>query len=113
MTRSLLESYHDETRRAVLQQLMTYHRNPLFEDQGTPLRDFLIPGRMSVIVMNKMSDELRLIVVSALMWRLIASRVQASEAEKHLKIIEKLTPAERAGIGRGLEDSGTADVGGH
>ena len=27
--------YHDETRRAVLQQLMTYHRNPLFEDQGT------------------------------------------------------------------------------
>ncbi len=35
--------------------------------------------------MNKMSDELRLIVVSALMGGLIAARVQASEAEKHLK----------------------------
>lgn len=94
----LLESYHDETRRAVLQQLMTYHRNPLFEDQGTALRDFLDPGRMSVIVMNKMSDELRLIVVSALMRRLIASRVQASEAEKHLKIIEQLAPTEKQAL---------------
>ena len=91
----LLDTYHGETRRAVVQQLTTYHRNPLFEDQGTALRDFLTPGRMSVIVMNKMSDELRLIVVSALMRRLIASCVQASEAEKHLKIMEKLSPQER------------------
>lgn len=90
--RELLDTYHDETRRAVLQQLTTYHRNPLFEHEGTSLRDFLKPGRMSVIVMNKMSDELRLIVVSALMRRLMASRVQASEAEKHLKIIETLSP---------------------
>ena len=61
----LSTAYQDETRRAVLQQLMTYNRNPLFEEQGTTLQDFLDPGRMSVIVMNKMSDELRLIVVSA------------------------------------------------
>lgn len=93
--REILETYHDETRRAVLQQLMTYYRNPLFEHQGTPLQDFLKPGRTSVIVMNKMSDELRLIVVSAFMRRLIASRVQASEAEKHLKIIENLSSEER------------------
>jgi DNA helicase HerA-like ATPase len=101
--REILDTYHEETRRAVLQQLMTYHRNPLFEDQGTTLSDFLKPGRMSVIVMNKMSDELRLIVVSALMRRLIASRVQASEAEKHLKIIEKLSPQERQALERASE----------
>ena len=101
--RELLESYHDETRRAMLQQLMTYHRNPLFESQGTTLRDFLDPGRMSVIVMNKMSDELRLIVVSVLMRRLIASRVQSSEAEKHLKIIEKLAPADKLALEEALK----------
>ena len=94
----LLETYHGETRRAVLQQLTTYLRNPLFEDQGTSLREFLKPGRMSVIVMNKMSDELRLIVVSAMMRRLIASRVQASEAEKHLKIMENLSPQEKQAL---------------
>ena len=96
--RELVESYHDETRRAVMQQLKTYHRNPLFEADGTSLQEFLKPGRMSVIVMNKMSDELRLIVVSALLRRLIAARVQASEAEKHLKIIEKLTDDEKAAL---------------
>ena len=94
----LLSTYHDETRRAVVQQLTTYHRNPLFKDQGTTLRDFLAPGRMSVIVMNKMSDELRLIVVSALIRQLIASRIQASDAEKHLKIIENLSPQERLAL---------------
>jgi DNA polymerase III delta prime subunit len=51
---------------------------------------------LSVIVMNKMSDELRLIAVSALLRRLMASRVQASEAEKHLKILETLKPQEKA-----------------
>ena len=70
----------------------------VFKDRATSLRNSLKPGRMSVIVMNKMSDELRLIVVSALMRRLIASRVQASEAEKHLKIIEDFSPSERQAL---------------
>jgi DNA helicase HerA-like ATPase len=87
----LTSAYQTETRRAVLQQLMTFARNPLFVHQGTPLNEFLRPGRMSVIVMNKMSDELRLIVMAALLRRLIASRVRASEAEKHLKIFETLS----------------------
>lgn len=98
-------SYQSETQRAVLQQLMTYYRNPLFADQGTPLQEFLKPGRMSVVVMNKMSDELRLIVVSALMRRLISSRVQASEAEKHLKILDTLTPEEQGALEASLANS--------
>lgn len=103
--RELLETYHDETRRAVLQQLLTFHRNPLFEAQGTSLQDFLKAGQMSVIVMNKMSDELRLIVVSALMRRLIAARVVASEAEKHLKIIEHPSQTEKDSLDKLLVTS--------
>jgi len=94
----LTGAYQAETQRAVLQQLMTYHRNPLFEDQGTSLQDFLKPGRMSVIVMNKMSDELRLIVVAALLRRLIASRVRASEAEKHFEILDTMQPQAKAAL---------------
>ena len=99
------EAYHNETQRAVLQQLMTYRRNPLFDDQGTSLKEFLKPGRMSVIVMNKMSDELRLIVVAALLRRLIASRVQASETEKHLKIIENISEENRIALESSLSDA--------
>jgi len=101
----LTANYQAETRRAVLQQLSTYRRNPLFQDQGTPLQEFLKPGRMSVIVMNKMSDELRLIVVSALLRRLIASRVRASEAEKHLKLFDSLQSGERAALESSLKDA--------
>lgn len=94
----LTDTYHDETRRAIVQQFKTYRRNQIFEHQGTPLRKLLTPGHMSVVVMNKMSDELRLVVVSALMRRLIAARVQASEAEKHLKIQGKLSSPERLAL---------------
>jgi hypothetical protein len=45
--------------------------------------------------MNKMSDELRLVVVAAFLRRIIASRVRASEAEKHLQL-DSLTPEDKA-----------------
>src|SRR5581483_877851 len=97
--------YQSETRRGVLQQLLTYRRNPLFQDKGTPLHEFLKPGRMSVIVMNKMSDELRLVVVSAFLRRLISSRIRASEIEKHLKILDSLTDENRQEMEQSLHEA--------
>jgi ABC-type dipeptide/oligopeptide/nickel transport system ATPase subunit len=92
----LATTYASETRRALRQQLCTYERNPIFADDGTSLQDVLQPGRMSVIVMNKMSDELRLIVVAAFLRRLIASRIRASETEKHLKLLDNISASEQA-----------------
>ncbi len=97
--------YASETRRALRQQLGIYERNPVFADHGTPLTELCRPGRMSVIVMNKMSDELRLVVVSAFLRRLIALRVRASEAEKYLKIVASLTTEETAKLNALLADA--------
>ena len=94
----LQSSYQAETRRAVLQQLSTFRRNPLFQDEGTPLLDLLTPGRMNVLVMNRMSGPLRLVVLSALIRRLLDARTEASEAEKHLAIRPDLSSEERARI---------------
>lgn len=94
----LQANYQSETRRGVTQQLTTFRRNPLFQDEGTSLTDFLQPGHLSVIVMNRMSDELRLVVISALIRRIIADRIEASEHEKHLKIRPDLTDDERERI---------------
>lgn len=91
----LTDVYQSETRRAILQQLQTYRRNTLFHNQGTPLEEFLKPGTMSVIVMNKMSDELRLIVVTSLLRQLISTRIRTSEIEKNLKIAEDLSDEKR------------------
>jgi hypothetical protein len=60
---------------------------------------------MSVIVMNKMSDELRLIVGAAFLRRLIASRIRASETEKHLKLLESITDAQREKLKTALAEA--------
>lgn len=94
----LNDSYQSETRRAVIQQLTTYYRNPLFEDQGTPLSEMLCAGRMNVLVMSRMSGSLRLVILSALIRRLMDERMVASEMEKHLLIRNDLTIDERMQI---------------
>jgi len=99
-------SYQPETRRAVMQQLTTYLRNPLFDDEGAVLSDIVQAGCLSVIVMNRMSDELRLVLITALMRRIIAARIDASEYEKDLRIRGDLSPAKR----RELQDRLKASI---
>lgn len=103
--RELATTYAAETRRSLRQQLSTYERNPVFADEGTSLQDLLKAGRMSVIVMNRMTDELRLIVVAAILRRLISSRIRASETEKHLKLLDDIPPDEQMKLKRSLEEA--------
>lgn len=103
--RDLTTTYAAETRRALRQQLCTYEHNPIFADDGTSFQHLLQPGRMSVIVMNRMSDELRLIVVAAFLRRLIALRIRASETEKHLKLLENLSATDQAKLEATLKEA--------
>lgn len=103
--KELNDSYQPETRRAVIQQLTTYYRNPLFDDLGTPLSEMLYPGRMNVLVMSRMSGSLRLVILSALIRRLMDERMVASEMEKHLVIRPDLQEIERQQIKQKLDQS--------
>jgi hypothetical protein len=94
----LNQNYQPETRRAIIQQLTTYYRNPLFEEKGTPLFEMLTPGRMNVLVMSRMSASLRLVILSALIRRLMDERLVASEMEKHLLIRNDLSAQEKEQI---------------
>jgi len=87
----LQASYQAETCRAVLQQLTTYRRNPMFQGEGTPLMELLRPGRLTVLVMSRMSDELRYVVMSSLIRQIMDARIKASEAEKHLRLASDLS----------------------
>ena len=88
----LSQVYHSETRRALLQQLITFSRNPLFEKEGTKLEDLLKPGYSSIFLMHKISDDLRLIIVSSLIKKIIENRIEASEVEKHKIIAPESKP---------------------
>jgi len=79
-------SYQNETKRAVVQQLSVYARNPLFSPSGTDISELLKPGVMSVIAMNKLDDSLRLVLIISIIRRIMRARIVASEQEKDLLI---------------------------
>ncbi|HRT84123.1 MAG TPA: ATP-binding protein [Bacteroidales bacterium] len=119
----LLANYHSETRRAVLQQLSVYWRNPLFQPkrkipaalkwllekgevsekelkayeslEGTSLSSLLKPGQLSILLLHKMSDELRLVLIVSLIRKIMQARIETSEMEKNLRILPNLSDEER------------------
>ena len=101
----LCSSYQAETRRAVIQQLSVYKRNPLFAREGTLLADLLRPGALAVLPLNKLPDELRAILVTALIRKIIQARIDASEDEKDLKIRSDLTSEQRKGLAEALRQA--------
>lgn len=110
--------YHAETIRALNQQFSIYLRNPLFEprdgsikklresvkseidvenetlDQGTQINDLLKPGYLSILLLHKLSDDLRLILIVAIIRKIMQARIELSEIEKHMKISTKLSDDE-------------------
>ena len=98
-------AYQSETKRALTQQLTTYLRNPLFGNNGVGLRDLLKPGRLSVVVMNRMTAELRFALITSIVRRLMRSRIAASEIEKELTIRGDLDPRHRISLQARLEES--------
>jgi len=88
------DTYHPETRRALIQQLGSFARLTLFHSSGIELSELLVPGTMSVIVMNKLSDAMRFVLIVALIRKIMSSRIEASEAEKTLLIRDNITEQE-------------------
>lgn len=90
------EIYREDTCRAVLQRLRAYQVHPLFSREGTPLRQLLEPGRTSVLLLNRLPDDLRSVLVSVLVRRILRERSQTSEAAKDLMINPNLSAHERS-----------------
>ena len=82
--------YRSETRRAILQQLRAYQRHPIFYGDGTPLKDILKPGRIAVILLNRLPEDMRSVLVATLVRRIIQERAEASENIKDLMVNPEL-----------------------
>ena len=82
--------YRADTRRAIMQQLRAYERHPIFSGSGTPLRDLINPGRCSIVLINSLPEDLRGVLVSVIIKRLLQERAEASEIAKDLLINPKL-----------------------
>ncbi len=98
-------TYQSETRRAIVQQLTTYSRNPVFGEDGVGLRELLKPGYISVVVMNRMNTGLRFALITSIVRRLMRSRIAASEIEKELRIRGNMTQEQRLSLEAQLADA--------
>jgi DNA helicase HerA-like ATPase len=78
----ITNDYAPVTIRAVRQRLSAYEASPLFGSVGTTLRDLLQPGRLSVLLLSGVPDDVRLVVIYLTIRKLLQARAEASEAAK-------------------------------
>lgn len=91
--------YNPETIRALSQRLRAVSALTFFATTGgTNLCDLLIPGQLSVVLLNRLPDTLRSVLASVLMRRILAERSEASELNKQLKLNRKLSADETSAI---------------
>lgn len=97
--------YNPETIRALSQRLKAVSGLTFFDSvQATTLRDLLVPGQLSVVLMNRLPDTLRSVLASVLMRRILSERAEASELNKQLKLNRKLSDQERGLIQKRLSE---------
>lgn len=83
--------FREETIRAVLQRLSSYGTHPVFSSTGTALTEILKPGVLSIMLLNRLPEDLRMVLVAVLVRRIVAERAEASENTKDLLLNPEMT----------------------
>jgi hypothetical protein len=91
---AIVANYQDITRRSVRQRMMTYQGLALFTGGGTPLTDLLRPFRVSVLMLARVPDALKRVIVAVLLRRISRVRRDASLAQKRLDLDTALNQKE-------------------
>jgi DNA helicase HerA-like ATPase len=87
-------NYQDVTRRSVRQRMTSYQNLALFGGEGTPLTDLLRPFRVSVLMLARLPDALKRVIVAVLLRRIARERRDASLAQKRIDLDSSLEPTE-------------------
>ncbi|MGE3995931.1 MAG: ATP-binding protein [Variibacter sp.] len=89
-------NYNDNTIRSVRQRLETFRGLPLFQGSATDLTDLLKRERVSVLRLGRVPVELKNVIVSVLLSRVLRQRSDASFAQKRLDLQTNLSDAEKS-----------------
>lgn len=92
---TFVDSYDRSTVRAVRQRLESYARLPVFQGSPTTLNDLICPGGVSVLMLGRVPDELKQVLVSVLLKQILRERGEASFAQKRLDLQPDITDEER------------------
>ena len=76
--------YQRESIRSVVQRLQAYSRYELMQGEGTPLERLVQPGRLTVLMLSRLSDDLRSVLAAVLIKKVMESRSRASFIAKRI-----------------------------
>ena len=96
--------YNPETVRALSQRLKAVGGLSFLGGSGLQLKSVLTPGSASVLLLNRLPDTLRSVLVSVLMRRILTERSEASEIQKQLALSRSLSDGERQQMSDRLEE---------
>jgi len=78
-------NYSSQTIRAVGQRLRTWHGDPLFQsDAGTPITDLVKSGELSILCLNRLSEDMRSVITGVLVRKIKSARSRSSQSERRL-----------------------------
>jgi hypothetical protein len=84
-----LDRYHRDTRESLRRRLDAVRRLPIFSDTGLDVRQLLIPGRISILLLRDLDQQMRSVMVALIVKRMMQLRGIARDNEQmqevHLK----------------------------
>jgi uncharacterized protein len=101
----LEHDYQPQTLRALRQRLSAYEATPLFGPEGTSLAELLQPGRLAVLLLSGVPDDVRLVAIFLTIRKLLFARAQASEAAKSIELGFADDPSERSRLEQVIEQA--------
>jgi hypothetical protein len=94
----LQANFNENTRRSVRQRIATYAALPLFQGSSTPLTELIRAFNVSILMLARVPDELKKVIVSVLLKRILRERGTASFAQKRLDLDTRLNAEERENL---------------
>ena len=92
----LQRNYQDPTLRSIRQRFTTYASLPLFTGHGTQLQDIVQPFRSSVLMLGRVPDALKRVIVAVLLRGILRNRRDVSFAQKRLDLDASLSETDQA-----------------
>lgn len=93
--REILANYRPDTIRSVRQRMVSYAALEMFQGVPTRLSELLRPFRASVLMLARLPDALKKVLVAVLIRRVIRERQDASFAQKRLDVDPSLSADDR------------------
>jgi len=91
----IIENYNENTLRSIRQRMISYSSLNLFQGAPTPLTELIQRSNVSVLMLGRTPDELKKVLVSVLVRKILRERRDASFAQKRLDLQSKLPDDEK------------------